>query len=139
MPKKTRSKLKGVGISPVRRGKRDSGINEDHASCDLSSIPSSGAIFSLAESFDGGIELYEDEWEENKRGGGDESAGFDQQILKRDPGDLKGDMEEAINAVGEKRGRNRLQGLNKLYMCLQHIQDASVGAVNPVLLVKTIR
>ncbi len=139
MPKKTRSKLKGMGMSPARSGGRDSGVDEDYASCDMISIPSSGAISSLAEGFDGGTELYEDELKENRQGGGDEYTGFAPQVLNRDPGDLKGDMEEAINEVGEKRGERRLRGLNKLYRCLQHIQDAEVGAANPVLLVTIIR
>ncbi len=135
MPKKTRRKLKGMGLSPARSEGREAGVDEDYASCDMSSIPSSGAISSLAEPFDGGAELYEDELKENRRGGGDETSlgytDFAPQGINRDPGDLKGDIEEAMNEVCEKRGDRRLQGLNTLCRCLQHIRDAEVGGGSP--------
>ncbi len=128
MPKKTSSRLKRMGLSPARSEGRDAGVDD---SCHMSSIPSSGAISSLSEPFDGGAELYEDELKENWRSGGDViSLGhtdFVPQMINRHPGDLEGDMEEAMNAVCEKRGDTRLQGLNSLCRCFQHILHAEVG------------
>ncbi len=132
MPKKTKSRLKGrKGQSPPLSQGRETGLDEGYNSCDMISIPSSGAVSSLADGFGGGTELFEDDWNEDRRGGGDETSlghtDFTPQGMSRDPGDLEGDMEEAMNDVGEKRGERRLKGLNQLYRCLQHIRDAEVG------------